>query len=239
VLPDDYVTAHVELAYATTVHGVQGETVTAAHVGVGEQTGAAAAYVGMTRGRRANTAHLVAAEIAEAREQWIAVFARDRADLGPGHAARRAAAEAARYAPVRALEQALADLHRTWNAEQTCLDRLAAAQLQRDVRRAMVDQSPESRQLTALQEAERALAAGRQELTEVRARLARLAREPALLAQPPNRLARERSIWRAREAAEHDPAPPRPGHDRRLSQPRPEDVRLLAGRRDPARGIPR
>ena len=45
----------------------------------------------MTRGRTANTAHLVAADLAEAREQWIAVFGRDRADLGPGHAAELAA----------------------------------------------------------------------------------------------------------------------------------------------------
>ena len=38
-------------AYATTVHGAQGDTVTAAHVVLGEHTGAASAYVGMTRGR--------------------------------------------------------------------------------------------------------------------------------------------------------------------------------------------
>ena len=50
-LPADYVTAHVELAYATTAHGAQGDTVTAAHLVIGEHTGAAAAYAGMTRGR--------------------------------------------------------------------------------------------------------------------------------------------------------------------------------------------
>ena len=110
VLPAGYVTAHVELGYATTAHGVQGDTVTAAHLVVGEHTGAASAYVGMTRGREANTAHLVAADVDEAREQWIAVFARDRADLGPAHAAQLAAAEAARYAPPRPLEQVLAEL---------------------------------------------------------------------------------------------------------------------------------
>ncbi|NEK86466.1 relaxase domain-containing protein [Blastococcus saxobsidens] len=125
VLPADYVTAHVELAYATTAHGAQGDTVTAAHLVVGEDTGAAAAYVGMTRGRTANTAHLVAADPADAREQWLAVFARDRADLGPAHAARLAAAEATRYAQQRPLEQALAELHSAWTAEQRCLDRLA------------------------------------------------------------------------------------------------------------------
>ena len=86
VLPADYVTEHVELAYASTAYGVQGDTVPAAHVVIGDQTGAASAYVGMTRGQLSNTAHLVAADVTEARAQWIAVFGRDRADLGPGHA---------------------------------------------------------------------------------------------------------------------------------------------------------
>ncbi|NEK86113.1 relaxase domain-containing protein [Blastococcus saxobsidens] len=125
VLPADYVTEHVEFAYASTAYGVQGDTVTSAHVMVGEHTGAASAYVGMTRGRTANTAHLVAADADEAREQWIAVFARDRADLGPAHAAGLAAAEAARYAPSRPLADVLAELHAAWTAEQHCLQRLA------------------------------------------------------------------------------------------------------------------
>jgi hypothetical protein len=101
VLPADYVTEHVELAYASTAYGVQGDTVPAAHVVIGDRTGAASAYVGMTRGRVSNTAHLVAADVAEARAQWIAVFGRDRADLGPGHAAELAAREAARDRQVR------------------------------------------------------------------------------------------------------------------------------------------
>ena len=53
-------------------------------------TGAAAAYVGMTRGRNRNTAHLVAETLEEARAQWVDVFSRDRADLGPRHAAQTA-----------------------------------------------------------------------------------------------------------------------------------------------------
>src|SRR3712207_8765918 len=91
-------------------------------------TGAAAAYVGMTRGRTANTAHLIATDLEQAREQWIAVSGRNRADLGPAHAAQLAAAEAARYAAPRPLEQALADLHGAWTVEQRCLNRLAALQ---------------------------------------------------------------------------------------------------------------
>ncbi|MBN1094019.1 relaxase domain-containing protein [Blastococcus sp. TML/M2B] len=152
VLPADYVTAHVELAYATTAHGTQGDTVTAAHLVVGEDTGAAAAYVGMTRGREANTAHLVAADPAQAREQWLAVFARDRADLGPAHAARLAAAEAARYATPRPLEQALADLHSAWTAERRCLDRLASDLPRRDALREIVAlESAHGDQLTVLE----------------------------------------------------------------------------------------
>ena len=47
----------------------------------------------MTRGRERNVAHLVAESVEDARNQWVAAFARDRADLGPAHA-RGAAAEA-------------------------------------------------------------------------------------------------------------------------------------------------
>ena len=89
-VPADYVTRFVELAYATTVHGAQGETVEAAHVVIGEHTGAAAAYVAMTRGRASNTAHVVAESVDDAKQQWIDVFSRDRADLGPAHARRQA-----------------------------------------------------------------------------------------------------------------------------------------------------
>jgi len=99
VLPPDYVRAHVELAYATTAYGAQGSTVPTSHVLIGEHTGAASAYVGMTRGRERNVAHLVAESVEDARTQWIDVFGRDRADLGPAHA-REAAAEAVdRYGP--------------------------------------------------------------------------------------------------------------------------------------------
>lgn len=98
-IPPAYATRFVELAYATTVHGAQGETVDRAHVAIGDTTGAAAAYVAMTRGRLGNTAHLVAETLDEAREQWVAVFTRDRADLGPAHGRRLAADAIDRYGP--------------------------------------------------------------------------------------------------------------------------------------------
>ena len=96
-LPAGYVHQHVELAYATTAHGAQGETVHTAHTVVGESTGAAAAYVGMTRGRQRNIAHLVADTLDEAKEQWVQVFGRGRADLGPRHAKNTALEDIDRY----------------------------------------------------------------------------------------------------------------------------------------------
>lgn len=96
-IPAEYAARFVELAYATTIHGAQGETVDRAHVAIGETTGAAAAYVAMTRGRHGNTAHLVADNIDDARKQWVEVSGRDRADLGPAHAKRQALDAVDRY----------------------------------------------------------------------------------------------------------------------------------------------
>ena len=110
-LPANYVREHVELAYATTVHGAQGETVDQAHLLIGEATGAAAAYVGMTRGRHHNTAHLVAETVEDARAQWVDVFSRDRADLGPGHAAQTAAEDIERYGPQARPRGSELDVH--------------------------------------------------------------------------------------------------------------------------------
>ncbi|WP_182525119.1 MobF family relaxase [Nocardioides dongkuii] len=98
-LPAAYVTDHVELAFTTTAYGAQGETVDSAHLAIGETTGAASAYVGMTRGRHRNTAHLVAESTDDARSQWVDVFNRDRADLGPRNAAARAEEDIDRYGP--------------------------------------------------------------------------------------------------------------------------------------------
>ena len=98
-VPSDYAARFVELAYATTVHGAQGETVDSAHVLIGEHTSAAAVYVAMTRGRASNTAHLVAESVENARKQWIDVCGRGRADLGPAHARSQAIDAIDRYGP--------------------------------------------------------------------------------------------------------------------------------------------
>lgn len=137
-LPRDYTSQHAELAYASTVHGVQGATADKAQLVLGEHTGASSAYVGMTRGRETNVVHLVvdndigpaggAAALAEAERQWVATFARDRADLGPAHAAQQAAREAANYATTRPLPVVIAELHDAWTAEQDALDQLEHAE---------------------------------------------------------------------------------------------------------------
>jgi hypothetical protein len=100
-VPLGYAHRHLELGYATTAHGAQGETVHSAHMVLGEHTSAASAYVGMTRGRDHNTAHLVAVDLDDARRQWDETHARDRADLGPGVAGLRAAEDIERYGPNR------------------------------------------------------------------------------------------------------------------------------------------
>ncbi len=121
----------MELAYATTVHGAQGETTHTGHLALGEHTHAAAAYVAMTRGREENLAHLVAEDLDEARRSWVETFSRDRADLGPGHAAIRAAEDLDRYAPHRPLQAALDDLRAAWTRQQDLRSAMALADRQR------------------------------------------------------------------------------------------------------------
>jgi nucleoside-triphosphatase THEP1 len=67
VVPHEYAAEHVHLAYASTVHGIQGETTDAAIVGPGVD--AAGLYVGMTRGRTHNEAIAIARTDAAAIDQ--------------------------------------------------------------------------------------------------------------------------------------------------------------------------
>ncbi len=90
-LPAEYVREHAHLSYAATAYGVQGVTVPASHTVLGEQMGGAAVYVGMTRGRNANTLHVVAEGMADARAQFIEAMERDQADRGLTDATERAA----------------------------------------------------------------------------------------------------------------------------------------------------
>jgi conjugative relaxase-like TrwC/TraI family protein len=58
-IPRAYLAASAELAYAGNVHVAQGRTVGTAHLLVTETLSGQALYVGMTRGRESNTAHVV------------------------------------------------------------------------------------------------------------------------------------------------------------------------------------
>ena len=58
-VPRAYLAASAELAYAGNVHVAQGRTVDTAHLLVTDSLSRQALYVGMTRGRQSNTAHVV------------------------------------------------------------------------------------------------------------------------------------------------------------------------------------
>ena len=58
-VPRTYLAGHAELAYAGNVHVAQGRTVDTAHLLVTDSLSRQALYVGMTRGRQSNTAHIV------------------------------------------------------------------------------------------------------------------------------------------------------------------------------------
>jgi ATP-dependent exoDNAse (exonuclease V) alpha subunit len=101
VVDPDYVRHHLHLAYAATVHGVQGETADHGDLMLSDATDAAAVYVGLTRGRLSNTVHIIAGSVDQAREQWVAAAGRNRADLGLHQARAAATAEARDYAVVQ------------------------------------------------------------------------------------------------------------------------------------------
>jgi hypothetical protein len=137
-LPAGYVREHVELAYATTVYGAQGDTTGTGHLVLGEHTSAASAYVAMTRGRIDNVVHLVADNMDDAKRQWDDVFGRDRADLGPNVAAQRAALDVDRYGaqtPARRLDEVLADLRVAWTQQADLTEHQQRLIAQRDALR--------------------------------------------------------------------------------------------------------
>jgi flagellar biosynthesis GTPase FlhF len=59
LVPRAYLAASAELAYAGNVHVAQGRTVDTAHLLVTDSLSRQALYVGMTRGRESNTAHVI------------------------------------------------------------------------------------------------------------------------------------------------------------------------------------
>lgn len=93
-LPTGYVRRRVELAYATTEHGAQGETADRSITLATNATSGRNLYVGMTRGRTDNTALVVTEthDLAEAINILDSAIALDRADI-PAVAQRRALAK--------------------------------------------------------------------------------------------------------------------------------------------------
>jgi exodeoxyribonuclease V alpha subunit len=137
-LPASYVNRHVELGYAGTLHSVQGQTTHTGHLVLDEHTSAAAAYVGLTRGRTANTVHIVTGDAADplgdARAQWIDAAGRGRPDLGIAAARAQAERAAAQYAPSTParvdaddarLAQVLDQLRDAWTEQARAGEQLA------------------------------------------------------------------------------------------------------------------
>ena len=185
-----YAHEHVELAYATTVHGAQGETTHTGHLMLGEHTSAASAYVAMTRGRDDNVAHLVAENLDDARQQW----SRDLRPR-PGRPRPRARRQARSRGP-RALRPTpptrgrTGDLRAAWTTEQDLRRRLGRCESRYDFMAA--DGEPPA-----------AWAAdNRAEKEELRDRahtatnqMRALLHEPAIRSLPPGRIEQEHADW--------------------------------------------
>ncbi|MEI3848054.1 MULTISPECIES: AAA family ATPase [unclassified Microbacterium] len=98
-VPTEYAREHLQLAYASTVHGVQGDTADASVVG--PDVDAAGLYVGLTRGRVHNVAIVVARTDASARECLAESMQRGTPELTMQDAVRAAEAEIRRAARNR------------------------------------------------------------------------------------------------------------------------------------------
>ncbi len=97
----EYAREHLQLAYASTVHGVQGDTADASVVG--PDVDAAGLYVGLTRGRVHNVAIVVAQTDAPARDRLAESMQRGTPELTMQDAVRAAQAEMRRAARARDL----------------------------------------------------------------------------------------------------------------------------------------
>ncbi|TCO43590.1 AAA domain-containing protein [Kribbella antiqua] len=120
VLPASYVRDWVALGYAATVHSSQGLTVDSSHLVATQNTSVYALYVAMTRGRAANTAHVVTQSLSKEAEYGQTAAAAKRTPLSvlrgafelddPQLSALQAAAESAAEADrLRTPAELLAD----------------------------------------------------------------------------------------------------------------------------------
>ncbi|QFU90949.1 MobF family relaxase [Amycolatopsis sp. YIM 10] len=137
-LPGSYVSEHVALGYASTVHSAQGLTVDTSHSVVTEATGQEALYVGLTRGRYGNTAHVTTlavpadapdgAALEAVKRTPSAVLAQAFDGAGPQRSALQEATEAAAETEaIRTPAELLADATELATAGRTArwLDELA------------------------------------------------------------------------------------------------------------------
>jgi exodeoxyribonuclease V alpha subunit len=92
----EYALEHIQLAYGSTVHGIQGETADVAIVG--PDVDAAWLYVGLTRGRQHNHAIVVATTDATARSTPAASMVRGTTEVTINDSIRAVAAELRRAA---------------------------------------------------------------------------------------------------------------------------------------------
>jgi exodeoxyribonuclease V alpha subunit len=135
----DYASGHVHLAYASTVHGIQGETTDASVVGPGVD--ASGLYVGMTRGRVHNEAIAIARTDAAARDAIADSMLRGIPEVSIDDSIRAARSELSRAARTPA--PTTQDVPARWNDKARRpygavldIDRLAAVnrERERDVR---------------------------------------------------------------------------------------------------------
>ena len=143
-LPAEYVRTQVQLGYAATAHGQQGDTVDISLTLVTAATTHRSLYVGATRGRNENRLCVVTTDDQDARDVLEHVLTNDRVDL-PAVAQRRALAEQARDETTR-------DRSTAWLERELARARDALASAER---------APELRRLDA---ATTALGAARAEL---------------------------------------------------------------------------
>jgi len=144
VLPPAYVKEHLALGYASTVHATQGGTVDTTHTVVTARTGPAALYVGMSRGRDTNTAHVTTQTVVDDPAQGtdahtlhrdpVAVLSRtldtsDQADAANRSAVATATEAATEAGSVRTAAELLADAAQLAATERTAtwLDQLTGS----------------------------------------------------------------------------------------------------------------